>query len=153
MTLKKSYEAIQKRFGLPPFEDVDDAFSLSSLDTDVLTVKEIGQRVIERLGEFARTIEDLLHPDGGRFAYLMESNAFSDEDRKNLFVLYRKLMLKTRQWMVLDLEGDEQRQGAFLRELFKDWKTIRSRLMAMGKQLCEVWEKDSLSKADLEYLG
>jgi len=88
----KDYEQIRKKYGLPEFDGINSEFEISAIeDTDFL-LRGIKNKIIEKLEFLTGILHPILQPDTNSFTDLHECRAFSDEDKKQVFAIYGRLM-------------------------------------------------------------
>lgn len=151
MSTKEGYGELRKRHNLPPFDEMEREFSISQIEGEVYTLKNVIQCVVHRYDHYARMLEELLQPDGMRLANHFESDALTDAERIEVLELYKHLMLRIRQSARAELEIDENAQ--MLKQLLEEWPAIKDRLRPIHERLCQVWERKEATHAEVEYLG
>lgn len=142
-----------KTYSLPGLELMEFEFSISQAKGEAYNEKNVLQCVIEKLESFAQLLENILHPDGGRYANLVESAALNDANRSTYFSLYKEFMHRIRAAQVIELGANKQAMGLKLAELTRFWSSKKTELLKFLNTLQNVWENDLESQANLEYLG
>ena len=102
---EKQYGELRKKYRLPEFKEINYEFELSDLDETDFLIKSIVKRIAEKLDFFTGLFEDLLQPDGSNLSAMHESRVFEDDEKKEAFDLYRKLMFLSRRAVELSLNG------------------------------------------------
>ncbi|MFH1770564.1 MAG: hypothetical protein ABH828_03330 [archaeon] len=150
--MKKEYPTLQKKYDLPKLEDMDKYFQISSIEAKHFLIKEIAEKMNEKVTAFAMVMEEILSPEA-KFSTLHESNTFTTDDKKEVLKIYRKLMLNKRNNLMLELKYDEKEIAEHIRKLFSDWEEIYPTLRKIISKMKESWSRDKKTKLELSYFG
>lgn len=150
--MKKEYEALQKKYQLPPLKEMDKYFQISSIEAKQFLIKEIARKMNEKVESFATEMEEILSPEA-KLSTLHESNAFTTDDKKEVLKIYRKLMFNQRTNAMLEISYDKQETAEHIIKLFNDWKAIYPSLKNIMAKIKNSWNRDKKMKLELSYFG
>ena len=150
--LKKRYELLRKKHKLPTFDELDLEFRISQIEGDSFLLESIREKMAERASHVRGVVEEALQPDTN-LAGLYESRVFSEEEKKRLFELYKKLMVADRRALELFILSDEQQDASFIKSFYEEWKGLKPQLAKFIRQLRESWEKDTEEREAVGYMG
>jgi hypothetical protein len=149
----EQFTPLQSRFKLPSFEELDRHYDIGSIDDDCKRlVLDIAQKVHDRFDYVLKILEEVLQPETS-VATMQESAAFSEEERAEMFLLYRKLMYLFREAQALELEADEQKLGTFISSAHKEYISMLPQLISTIKHLQRVWKTEQSGSSELGYFG
>ena len=150
---EKQYNELRKKYRLPEFKEINYEFELSDLDETDFLIKSIVRRIAEKLDFFSGLFEELLQPDGSNLSAMHESRVFEDDEKKEAFDLYRKLMLLSRRTVELSLNGSEKDEAEFISSFFSEWGPIKEEMKKYLNKMKESWKTETDIKEDIGYLG
>jgi len=151
--IEEEYNKISKKFKLPKFKEINEEFEIGDLEITSFVLRNILRKIAEKLEFYANTINDLLQPDTSSLSSMHEIRFFSDDDKNNLFELFKKLMKTYRKIIILVLEHDEKKQADFLNNFVVDWLEIKKQLIVNMNKIEESWGKETTKEEDLGYFG
>ena len=152
MELEKDYEILRKKYALPMFEELDIEFEIHCIEDGKFLIKDIRQKIIEKIDEFCIMVEDILQPDT-KVSNLYESRVFTEADKEKIFKIFRKLMRIKRRAMQLMILNNEKEDAEFIKKTFSEWQELKEQLNPVVKKLIEAWETETDIKEQLSYLG
>ena len=150
---RQIYGELSKKYKLPKFKDIDEEFELSSFDTEKFLLKSTLRRIAEKLEFYIEVIGNLVHPDGSSISSMYEIRFFSDNEKNEMYMLFKKMMRSHRNVIELVLSNDAKEQAQFLNEFFAEWMEIKNMLRAYIGKMKESWEKETSIQEDLGYFG
>lgn len=124
---KQEYQILKERYNLPSFEDLNRDFGIEKIyetETDFL-LREIGRSITEKLSNYMRFVETLLHPVNATMFVFSIIKTLNTEDKKILEELYKKLATIEIKLMELDINYSEEIQANFIKDSFADWQDIK----------------------------
>ena len=151
--IEKQYSELRKKYRLPEFKDIDYEFELSDLEETKFLVKAIVRRISEKIDFFTAILDGLLQPDTSNISSIHESRFFDDYEKKEMYEIYRKLMVMSRKTAELSLASNEREEAEFANEFFSEWKPISEELRKYLKKMKESWKTETDIKEDIGYLG
>ena len=152
MDIKKAYETVQKKYQLPSFEDLNKNFEISDIEEETFLLREIRKKIDDKVDTARCMLEEVLQPDT-TLAGIYESRAFSDDEKGELFDLYRKLMKLHRQAFELLMKNDDVLDAAFICHVAHIWEKFKKDLSDKTQKLQKSWEKDIEDNEKVGYFG
>ena len=150
--IESQYSELGKKHSLPPFSYMEQDFDLHEIDCEVLTAKDIRKVVSEKMDHVAKLLEEVLQPDT-HIASIYESKALDEDEKKQAFSTYRKLMKLYRKASELSISSVESEDAAFVREAFDFWSNSREDIKKIMRRLQESWESDIEQQDSQAYFG
>ncbi len=147
------YTKLQKRYNLPDFSVLDKEFDISSIEKDNFLLRNIIDKIIDKLTDFSCVLESLLQPDSSSLRSLIETAFFDENEKKEQYALYKKIMMISRKRLELSLEPDEKKEAEFIIRTIEEWKNIKKIIQPHIKKLSDSWNKEVQNKEVLGYLG
>src|SRR3989338_9079795 len=105
---EKQYNELRKKYKLPEFKEIDYEFELSDLDETAFLLKPIVRRISEKIDFFTAILDGLLQPDTSNISSIHESRFFDDYEKKEMYDIYRKLMVLSRRTAESSLSANEK---------------------------------------------
>jgi hypothetical protein len=150
--VEQEYNKLKKKYNLPEFNKIDFEFEISSLESSKFLLRNIINKINEKIDNLLKILEELLNPDASTFSSLYELRYFDDEEKKDIYNLFKKLMLFSRKSLATSLSNNEKEEAIFINEIFNEWNDIKSQLLEYVKKMEDAWKKETDIKEDLEYL-
>jgi len=151
--IEKEYSKLSKKYKLPKFKEIDSEFEISTLESPSFLIKNILRKIIEKLEFYIEIIGNLVHPDASSLSSMYEIRYFSDDEKNDMYRLFKKLMKVDRNIVEVVLKNDEKEQVEFLNKLLSDWTEIKKELLKYIGKMKDSWEKSSTIEEDLGYFG
>ena len=151
--IKESYDKLQNKYGLPGFNDLDEIFEISSIENDNFLLREIRKIIINKIKNFSEILEDIIHPNSTVSAY-HECRFFNENEKKNLYDLYGKMMGVVRTSNMLEVDTNDELEAKFISDMYKSWPLIKKDLQQIMKKLRDCWREDEIAETDTSsYFG
>ena len=151
--IEKEYEKLSKKYKLPKFKDIDSEFEISTLENSNFLMRNILRKIEEKLEYYAEVIGNLVHPDASNMSTMYEIRFFSDDEKNDMYMLFKKLMKANRSILELIVINDEKKQAEFIKIFFIEWLVLKKELIVYLNKMKECWEKSSTIEEDLGYFG
>ena len=90
--IEKEYSNLSKKYKLPKFREIDNEFEISTLENPSFLTKNILRRIAEKLEFYIEVIGSLVHPDASSLSNMYEVRYFSDDEKNEIYRLFKKLM-------------------------------------------------------------
>ena len=151
---KKDYAEIQKKYDLPSFEEINQDFYIERLcevETDYL-IREIRKFLSEKLQNYAKFIETLLHPTNASMFIFSLIKIMSEEDKKILTEVYKKLTRLEVDMIDLDVSFSEQKEVDFVKNFHTIWQDIKKDMLKVLGSIKGNWDKE-VEKNTKAYFG
>ncbi len=150
--IKKQYELLRKKRGLPAFAELDSEFEISSIESEGFLLREIRRKIIDKVHEVSAMAEEAMHPDTN-LADMYESRVFNESEKQRLFELYKRLMAASRQSSELAIESSDRLEASFINAFYLEWKSIKPELLKFARKLREAWQKETDEAEKAGYMG
>lgn len=150
--IRKRYEALRNKHKLPAFDELDSEFEIGSIDPESFSLREVRHKICDRIGDVRSLLDEVLHPDTN-LVDLYESRVFDEDEKKQLFELYRQLMIADRTAAELSILNDEKSDAAFIKSFTADWKNLKKEAVGFIRRLREAWEKETEERDTAGYMG
>ena len=150
---EKQYSELRKRHKLPEFREIDNEFEISDLEETNFLLRAIVRRIAEKLDFYSTMLEEILQPDTSNLYAMHEIRYFNENEKKQMYELYTKLMNFNRQSIEVSLSRNEREEADFVGSMFNEWKNLRQDLLKYAKKMRASWKTEADIKEDLGYLG
>ena len=150
--LKKQYSKLAKHYGLPKFETLNREFEIEKIqgrETEFL-LREIRHVISERIAAFLHFLELFLNPTTAPIFILNSLKALNSADKELIEKLYKELARIELNSIALDLNYNDKKEAAFIKNITKKWQELKSELEAFGSLLIKISPKQEKRKA---YVG
>ena len=151
--IEKQYNELRKKQKLPEFNVIDNEFEISDVEETNFLLRAIIRKIAEKLDFYTTMIEEILQPDASNIYAMHETRHFDEDEKKQMYDLYRKLMDFNRQSIVHSLEHNENDDANFINDIFRDWKELKKELLGFAKKMRASWKTETDIKEDIGYLG
>ena len=151
--IERGYNKLRKKYKLPKFNEIDSEFEISNLESAKFLIKNILRRIEEKLEFYIEVIGNLVHPDASSLSTMYEVRYFSDDEKNEVYMLFKKLMKANRSIIGLILVSDEKKQTDFLNGFLNEWQDMKKELIDHIGKMKDSWEKESTIEEDLGYFG
>ncbi len=151
--IEKIYKDLTKKHKLHDYVALNLEFEVSLIESEAFLLREVGRAIAERIEYCTQMIDNILHPEGSQLALLHECRFFDDNEKKELFDIYKILMLHHRSAVVASLSREEKEEAAFIMDFFNDWKNLKPKILTMARKMQGSWKSDIASDEVLGYFG
>ena len=151
--IEKEYIKLSKKYKLPKFNEIDSEFEISNLESARILIKNILRRIEEKLEFYIEVIGNLVHPDASSLSTMYEVRYFSDDEKNDVYMQFKKLMKANRSIIELVLVSDEKKQTDFLKGFLNEWQDMKKELISHIGKMKDSREKESTIEEDLGYFG
>ena len=151
-SIHKHYKILQKKYGLPPFEKVDDAFEIGDIESEQFLLRQVVRKIVDQLEESINHLDAVLQPEA-EIGEMRESNAFSEARKKRIYELYKLFRFHYRAAHEALIEGREKECAVFIIAYHGQLPSLRKEMLAVMHDLKEVWHREIEEKNDLAYMG
>ena len=152
--IEQQYSELKKKHKLPEFKEIDLEFEISDLEETNFLLRAIVRRIAEKLDFYSTMLEEILQPDTSNLYAMHEIRYFDDDEKKQMYGLYTKLMNFNRQSIEVSLMHNEKDETDFINNLFNEWKSLKQELLKFVKKMRASWKTEEADiKEDLGYLG
>jgi len=140
--LKEKYLEIQKRFGLPDFDELNREFQIEKIDSDETDylIREIRKFFAEKFSNYMRFVEALLNPSNSPLFVFSIVKSLNSDDKTILQEVYKKLAKIEVDLIEVDLDFSEEKEAEFIKENYKVWKEIKKDLLKTIEVVKKNWD-------------
>ncbi len=150
--IRKKYNELKKKYSLPDFEELNKEFEISTIEHEDFLLRQIRKKIADKINKMCEFLEDLLSPDNS-IANIYEYKAFDDDEKKDIFKLYKKLKVLEKLALELSLNPDEAKEAEFINNFFNSWDKIKSEMTTIIKKIKTFWEQETSKTHNLGYFG
>jgi hypothetical protein len=151
--IEEEYNKLFKKFKLPKFNEIDSEFEISTLENERFLVKNILRKIAEKLEFYIDIIGNLVHPDASNISSMYEIRYLSNDEKNNMYLLFKKMMKTHRGIIGIVLNNDEKQQTEFLNNFFTEWIGFKKELIIYMGKIKDSWDKESTIEEDIGYFG
>lgn len=140
--LKKNYRKIQQRYNLPDFIDLNKDFQIEKIaetETDFL-IREVRKYLADKFSSYLRFIEAIINPVNAPMFVFSLIKSTTDEEKKELRDIYKKLAKIQIDVIELDIEFDEDKESEFIKKSYKIWQEIKKDIIEILKTIKKNWD-------------
>lgn len=149
---KKMYDELKKKYKLPEFEALKNEFGIGKIEEDTPILIEIMKKIDDKLDLFLKILNRMLQPDT-TISDLYECKVFTDDDKKEMFELFKKLMVIHNTMLLVEVDPNEKKEAEFISDVFSKWPALKKGIMNVVEKMKGSWSKDINISEDLGYLG
>ncbi len=147
------YRKVQERFNLPKFNDLKDTFQFE-IDKEDGMFDQIRIEISERLFTFTEKIIEPIIAGSDSFCCLFEQNMLTDEEKNDLFRLYKKIQVLKWENNLLLTHPNEKKTMTWIAEAWSFWNNeLESRLIEICKKFSNGWEYLVFENKETYYHG
>jgi len=151
--IESEYNALGKKYNLPKFSDLDKEFEISDIDKTNFLLRHVLRGIAEKLDFYANLISELLQPDTASLSSMHEIRFLTEDEKSDMYGLFKRIMKINRNVLELILEQDEKKQASSLNNFYSEWMEIKKELLAHISKMKESWDKETAIEEDLGYMG
>jgi len=146
------YEALRKLYKvLPTYDALDAEFDVA--DIEEFSLKEVRKAVLDKVEGVLEILEHIVNPDQNALSDLWEYRMFNEEEKKDVFETFRKIMQLHRALLVAEVARNREQTAQIIHDVHKAWPALRKDCIPFFHKLKSAWEKPLEPKEILEYLG
>src|SRR4030042_4612405 len=125
--LKKDYDKLRKKYNLPAFKEVNEAFDIEEVaeqETECL-LRQIRKHMMDKVVAYLRFIEMLLNPSNAPMFFFALVKGLTASDKRLLDHLYERLGEFEIDVIALDCKYNEKEEADFINKAVLKWKDIK----------------------------
>jgi len=144
--IEKEYnKLIIKYKNLPNFQVLDKTFDI----TLSIAEKEIPARFVLRvmansitnyIYHFIEYLHNMLYPNSASLILMEESKIYSDEEKKKIEEILKKMTFLTRRNLELAIIRDEKEDSEYIIKAYEEWKSMRKQLLFIIEKAKNHWK-------------
>lgn len=130
--LKKEYAKLEKKYQLPSFSELNEAFEIEKIDkeSEVLARvirKIMMDKVVNSLGFF----DMLMNPMQAPRIYHPFIKNMSSDDKSNMEIIYNSFGKLSLDCMSLELDCSEKAEAIMIKRIFDEWNKLKPKFKAL----------------------
>ena len=147
----EEYEKFKLKYHLPELGKLDTYFVLSLNDETNILI-QIKEKIEEKFKTYLEIIEQIFYPDSS-LTSIYESEKIGEKERKEMYFIYKKMMVVIRNSELIAIENKEEEIANFIKNSCVEWENIKENLADKINLLKEIWEKEYSSETNENYFG
>lgn len=150
--MKEQYEKLTKKYDLPDYSELKKYFSIEGIDEEDDILKELIKKIHSKIESYASIVESLIQPDSS-ISSMHEASNLDKMQKKNLSILFAKLMKIERNLALINLDFEEESTSKVIKTSVENWKILLPELKNLLTNLKDCWEKENIEKEERGYFG
>lgn len=141
MEIKAEYQKIKEKYKLPPFEYMDNEFEVSAIkipDSGVF-IKATLRAINNKVGLIINYLEPVITPQQTMHS-MIELNGITEEEKKDIYLLYKSLGLIYHNLCLAELEAEEK-IAEQINKTTKEWSKLKPKIIICLNMINKTWEK------------
>jgi hypothetical protein len=144
------YNKIKQK--LPSFDELNNDFEIAAITDKAFPLRAIRRKIMEKVLKYMTILESVIQPET-HFTDLYESKFFSENERHEILILYKKLKQFERETYEIALNEDDKDNSDFINSFFSEWKAMKKQLVPLIKKLKNSWKEESKDREVIGYFG
>jgi hypothetical protein len=149
---KELYNKLKIKYKLPEYDELNNEFELSAIEKDDFLLREIGRKIIDKLGNICGTLEGAVSGEAHPIA-VIEFGNINESDMKKTMEIYKKLMYHIRHGQEVGVLCDDKKEAEFIKDFFKGWPSLKADIVKIFSKLKDSWKKEADEKDDSNIFG
>lgn len=150
--MEKEYDKLRAKHNLPELKELDKEFCIGKLEETDLLLRTIINKMNERIEHTLKILGEIIQPETN-VAEMYESEAFSDEEKKEMFELFKKISVYHTDLLLKDFEYEEASAAQLINKVYADWNAIKQEFIKILEKIKDSWKNETKSKLELGYFG
>ena len=145
INIEKEYKSL--KYKLPDFKKLDNEFEISTIqgiDNNKFLLRFIRRKMNEKIIFFCRIIERILYPSQPNIITMVESKAFTEEEKQSISEFYKKLMHYEKESINLDVDENESLTVKYINDVEKIWPEVKKQVLEMTKKMQNSWSEKEI---------
>lgn len=138
--MNKNIDVFLKENNLPNKEEIFIEFGRFNFDDDADWIMLLLEKLSDKATIYIKFLEDMLQPDSN-ISSMHESSIFTNDERKQMFLVLRNLFYWERKSLLVNLNNDEKLKINYFNEYFKFWKEIKIELKQYIDKAVNTWKE------------
>ena len=146
------YKKLKDKYGLPGLQELEREFSLGAIEENQPVLRQILVKMNEKQEEVLKLLKEVIQPENN-FPSLYEAESFDEEEKKNVFELFKKISCMNKELIITDLDYDEKKAANQIIKTLDEWKVHKPELLKIVNKTRASWKNKKKTRLDLEYFG
>ena len=149
--IKDDYSKL-KGLNLPDFDRLNKEFEIADIEETGFLLRAIRGVMVDKADFYVKILESVIQPETNAVC-MFECKVFDDNEKLEVFDLFKKLMSFVRLSSEVDLDCDDKKDAEFINNFFVEWLKLKPSLKEKISKLRISWQKDVDLKEELGYFG
>ena len=150
--LIREYDLLQKKYKLPAFKELNEAFEIEKIDRESATLLRFVRKIMmEKIVNLMGLIDLFLIPNNIPRMYLSYLKSMTTEDRAKLSELSDKFSKLALDCMPLEVEYNEKKEADIIVEIMRIWQGSKNELNSLFAQMRKPEVKEA--RKEKSYFG
>ena len=147
------YKKMQERFKLPKLNELRETFKFEIENEDGM-FDHIRLEISDRLFTFTEKIIEPIIAGSDSFCCLFEQNMLTEEEKNDLFGIYKKIQVLKWENNLLIIHANEEKTMRWIRKAWDFWNTeLEAKIVKICKKLSIGWECLEIENKETNYHG
>jgi len=148
----QQYKKIQIKFNLPHINELKQTFKCDSETYENIDQLRVG--ISDQLFAFTERVIEHVIVGGDSFCCLFEQDMLTDEERKKLFELYKKIQVLKWENNMLMVKPSDKKTGEWLSKAWSLWNNeVEAETTKICKKLSASWSDLTFKEDKVRYMG
>ena len=139
------YKRMQEKFSLPHFKKLKETFKFELENNNDEVLDHIRVEMSDRIFSFTERIIEPIIAGDETFSSIFEQGMVTDDERKRLFELYKKIQVLKWENNLLMMKGDQKETAKWVAKTWEFWNN------ELEKKLSELCKKMSINWSTLKF--
>jgi len=148
--IKKEYEKIKQKYGLPSFEEMNNEFEIERLqerDSD-LFIRRLRRNMVEKVVHMLKFLEIMINPSSAPIFIHDIIGSINDETKKVIEKLYEEGCKIEMRSFALELISTEKDEIEFIKYVLKKWTDMKKDVEKLNQEIDKAWIKKEEKKEE-----
>jgi hypothetical protein len=158
--IKQKFDELKKQCNFKAnYEELDDIFYLTDFFkekgflSDKFSRQLLG-RMIDTLAKWNEFLHRILVPNAGSIVVIEESKIFTDSERREINVIFNKIMEFISRNSVIGVSLNNSKEGELIDDIFDFWNQNKGKFVEFLSKINKMWnEKSHEKKERVSYSG
>jgi hypothetical protein len=150
--MEKHYEILKNKYSLPTFEELANHYELDELENKKHLLRNIRGKMKERFDAIISLLLEILEPEADAVS-IHEAQIFSENDSKQILVLFDKIKYFSRSSSVLFIDDSEEKNADYIKQIHKKYLILKPQIKEIIERIRDSWNGLKKQKHKEEYFG
>jgi len=141
--LKRDYEPLKKRYGLPEFDELNEEFEIERIGEHETTylLKMIRRAIIDKFYNFSNWFDGLISTQ--RISTMVILKGITQKEKDDIYRFIENISKLAIQNLALEADYSEQKEAEMIKLLYKEWKKSKQEIVDITGRINQKLQKDS----------
>lgn len=153
-TFEKEYKVLEKKYGLPSFQKVNEDFEIDKIDRETKCLLRLIRKVImEKIVNSIQFLEMLINPVNTPRIYLSYIHSMTSEDRKEIERIYTALGKLSIVSLDVEIYYIEKKEAELIKQAYESWQLLKPGFRMILKHMIKPEGNNNSIKKEKSYFG